>query len=148
MTRYHQMANGERRPYTDAEEAAANAEETAAALPAALAAFKAKRERVLAGGATSGGHTYDADRDGWGSLTSAVVLGQTVEAINGQGTFSATWKTRNGSHTVNLAQLIAAGLAVGTKVGAAYAREAALATTARGGDIPGAISAIDSGWPS
>lgn len=148
MTRYRQTADNRKVPFTEAEEAEADAREAAAALPAALAAFKAKRNAVLDAGATSGGHVYDADRDGQSAITSAVVLGQVIDAQAGQGTYSVVWKTRNGNHTVNLAGLVAAGLAIGTKVGAAYAREAVLAALANGGDVDQALAAINDGWPS
>lgn len=145
MPRHHHTEHGEI-PFTPEEEAAWDAQEAAVALPSALDAFRLRRDLCLAKGVAHAGHIWQTDGPSQWAMSAAVVLGEAAENATGQ-PWSTIWKTRSGFISVTLAQLTAAGLAVGGYVQAAFTREAALTATAAGGDIAAALAAINTGWP-
>jgi hypothetical protein len=145
MPRFRNV-DGRNVPFTAQEEAAADAFEAARALPDCLRQLAAKRDQILDRGVTHNGNLWHADADSQHAMASAVVLGQAYEAATGQ-PWSTIWKTKTGFINVTLAQLVTAGLVVGGYVQAAFQREAALAAMANGGNVAGALAAIDAGWP-
>lgn len=145
MTHYHHTPQG-LVAFTPEEETAWAAAAADAALPNALDLFKARRDRAVNAGVAHNGHTWQTDPPSQHAMASAVTLGTAYEDATGQ-PWSTKWKTASGYVTVNLTQLVTAGLVVGAHVQACFAREDELIDQATGGDVSGALADIENGWP-
>lgn len=145
MPRYHAIG-GDRVPFTPEEEAEWDAREAAERLPNALALFRAKRDQVVNRGIMHAGNRWHTDPPSQHAMSTTLKLGEVYERLTGQ-PFSTIWKTLTGSVQVTIAELEVAGLTVGGYVQAAFVREDELIQQAEGGNIAGALAALDTGWP-
>lgn len=134
---------------TPEEEAAILAERAEApSLASVIARIAARRWDEVEKGAHHGGHTFDSSPDGQHAIASTVVLGREYEALAGVGSFSTVWKAKTGFLTLTVNELVQVGFAVAAHVQACFTREGALATQATGGDVAGALAALETGWPA
>lgn len=110
---------------------------------------KARRDRVVARSVTVGPlGTFDADAESRANITGAVTM-----ALIAQGAgqpFSINWKLANNAiATLNAAQMIAVGVAVGQHVAATHANAQSLGIAIDAAATHQDLDAIDvaAGWP-
>lgn len=110
---------------------------------------KARRDkRIGAGVAVPGFGVFDSDDASRLNLVGASVMALAAQAA-GQ-PFSINWKLADNSIvTLNAAQMIAAGVAVGSKVSAIHARAQQIGLAIEAAQDSGTVSSIDigGGWP-
>lgn len=111
-------------------------------------------------GVRVGDYIFHTDGEGRASINEAMTHAKLHEDQNGPGTYSVEWKTQ-GRHddpqdkwvTLSLAELLTAGLAVGTYVSDCFSRDKAICAAIDAAlDEAGVVAAyednIDIGWPA
>jgi hypothetical protein len=116
-------------------------------LQTALDRISDRRKIAVDSGATYNGNVYDSSPGGQHAIASVIVFAKEYEAVAGAGTFSAQWSSLTGFVTLNLHQVVQLGFVVGAHVQACFARQMDLTAQAEGGDIEGAMAALETGWP-
>lgn len=115
-------------------------DKAAAALAAACAALKARRDQAIAAGITVSGMAVATDDLSQQRITGAAL------AASLDGDYSVNWKTEAGFVELSAAQVLAVAQAVRAHVQACFDREAELLPLIEAADDPASVE-IDGGWP-